>query len=189
VEPFDQMCDVYSFGVVLWQLVTLKEPYEDIDSFVELRRRVCQEVCVPACSGSSLSLFLVLMVAVQHERPAISVGVAPRLAALMLRCWDTKPTNRPTFATILPELQAICVDVSVKDEAGNRYWTKYFVGQERVDWRTFSTALCAYLAIAPSPATSLALRCLRHTAGEISEARANKPHCPRCSSKRVSAKS
>lgn len=31
-----------SFGIILWEIVTLKEPYEDITTYPELKRRVCK---------------------------------------------------------------------------------------------------------------------------------------------------
>jgi serine/threonine protein kinase len=30
-EPFTEKCDVWSFGVVLWELLTRRRPYADLD--------------------------------------------------------------------------------------------------------------------------------------------------------------
>jgi serine/threonine protein kinase len=67
------MISVWSFGVVVWELLAKNEPYEDVDVQV-----------------AALSIL-------QGETLEIPPSAPPPLYEIMKRCWDLKPSSRPTF--------------------------------------------------------------------------------------------
>ncbi|XP_052353459.1 receptor-interacting serine/threonine-protein kinase 4 [Oncorhynchus keta] len=75
--------DIYSYGILLWSIITGKEPYPN--------------------ARSSLVRFRIP----QGDRPSLDaldrdqVEGLGELVDLMERCWDTKPTLRPTFLDCL----------------------------------------------------------------------------------------
>lgn len=76
--------DVYSFGVIMWELVARQPFFGDI-SFMHLI-----EVKV-----------------MQGERPPIPDACDPAYRALLERCWSGVPAERPSFADICDELEAM----------------------------------------------------------------------------------
>ena len=56
-----------------------------------------------------------------HLRPAISGGILDmgcpfELVDLMRQCWDTNPSTRPSFPTIVRELKAIANEFKMDEE-------------------------------------------------------------------------
>lgn len=82
-QPYDNKADVYSFALVLWELMTSKIPYTTMSP-------------LQAAVGVRQGL-----------RPEIPENAHSRLVKLMQRCWDAIPSDRPTFAEIIPELEDI----------------------------------------------------------------------------------
>ncbi|XP_049697170.2 vascular endothelial growth factor receptor 1 isoform X2 [Helicoverpa armigera] len=90
---FSTQSDVWSFGIVLWELFSLaKTPYPNMG---------------PADLLSWLS---------SGNRLARPTYADQRLHDVMLRCWDQKPTNRPSFS----ELQEI-LGGFLEDNVRNHY--------------------------------------------------------------------
>ena len=86
--------DVYSFGILLWELCTLEKPYDDLASSK-------RKLTIP---------FLVQRVAEENWRPSLRSIHSSRVRALIERCWDANPMNRPTFDQISTELSVIARD-------------------------------------------------------------------------------
>lgn len=76
--------DVYAFGIILWELCTLKEPFQNISSPL-LRKTVGR----------------------RRLRPSLK-NVNSELAEIMTQCWAHNPEDRPTF----PELARMLDDSS-----------------------------------------------------------------------------
>lgn len=76
--------DVYSYGILLWSIVTGKEPYPSASfALVELKipfgdRPQCEQIDQMREEGSK------------------------ELVELMKKCWDDRPSERPTFKDCLP---------------------------------------------------------------------------------------
>lgn len=138
-KTLDEKTDVYSYGLILWEIATLKEPFAGITSWPVFRKAVCEE----------------------GLRPPIPADMLPRLKQLITRCWDARPSVRPSFAQIIPILDETLVDCAVSDEVGREFWKKHFLGKESVHWDAFSRAFAELLCLPPPSADDLNFICLR----------------------------
>ncbi|OEL16095.1 Serine/threonine-protein kinase STY17 [Dichanthelium oligosanthes] len=82
-QPYDNKADVYSFAIVLWELMTSKIPYTTMSP-------------LQAAVGVRQGL-----------RPEPPENAHPKLLILTQRCWEALPSNRPSFADIITELEGI----------------------------------------------------------------------------------
>ncbi|XP_068323513.1 serine/threonine-protein kinase STY46-like [Pyrus communis] len=94
-QPYDQKADVFSFAIVLWELVTAKVPY---DTMTPLQ----------AALGVRQGL-----------RPEIPNNGHPKVLELMQRCWDSVPSNRPSFTDITAQLESLLQEVQEISEPSN----------------------------------------------------------------------
>lgn len=75
--------DVYSFGIVMWELWEKKRPFEELTSRFDIMDAVKA-----------------------GRRPKVAEeGCPPAYLSLMKRCWQTQPTRRPMFTTIVRYLK------------------------------------------------------------------------------------
>ncbi|XP_045816839.1 serine/threonine-protein kinase CTR1-like isoform X1 [Trifolium pratense] len=89
-EPSNEKCDVFSFGVILWELVTLQQPWRELNP--------SQVVAAVGFMGKRLD---------------IPRHVNPQVAALIELCWSTEQKRRPSFSYIMKCLQQIIADAEV----------------------------------------------------------------------------
>ena len=82
-DPTDESADVYSFAVILWELMTLKYPWEELSSPVQI----------------------VVQVAFLHRRPKLPTWLPSEAVQLLQRCWHKDPGERPAFPEILEQLK------------------------------------------------------------------------------------
>jgi len=89
-----EKCDVFSFGVVVWQLVTLREPWEgEADSTVQYKvPHSNARLPWPSAAETKFSC---------HDA----------LVDMVTRCWLADPSQRPTMQELLTELK----DVSARE--------------------------------------------------------------------------
>ncbi|XP_014756465.1 serine/threonine-protein kinase STY17 isoform X2 [Brachypodium distachyon] len=86
-KPYDHKADVFSFAIVLWELVTLKVPYDKMTP-------------LQAALGVR-----------QGFRLEIPPRVHPGLSKLIQQCWDEDPNARPVFGEIIIQLEDILQQV------------------------------------------------------------------------------
>ncbi|KAF0887553.1 hypothetical protein E2562_002278 [Oryza meyeriana var. granulata] len=83
-EPSDEKSDVYSYGVILWELVTQKIPWENLNS-----------------------MQVIGAVGFMNHRLEIPSETDPQWTSLILSCWETDPQLRPSFQQLLERLREL----------------------------------------------------------------------------------
>lgn len=83
-EPSDEKADVYSFGVILWELVTQKIPWENLNS-----------------------MQVIGAVGFMNQRLEIPTDVDPQWASIIESCWLSEPQLRPSFQELMEKLREV----------------------------------------------------------------------------------
>ncbi|CAH8388002.1 unnamed protein product [Eruca vesicaria subsp. sativa] len=83
-EAADEKSDVYSFGVVLWELVTEKIPWENLNA-----------------------MQVIGAVGFMNQRLEVPKDVDPQWISLMESCWHSEPQSRPTFQQVMEKLREL----------------------------------------------------------------------------------
>lgn len=81
-NKYDEKCDVYSFGIILWEMITRRRPFQDIE-------------------GTPLTI---LWKAYSGSRPPPIADCPDVLMDLIVRCWDKEPNARPTMQEVFDVL-------------------------------------------------------------------------------------
>ncbi|KAF8396459.1 hypothetical protein HHK36_018081 [Tetracentron sinense] len=83
-EPSNEKSDVYSFGVILWELMTVQQPWSNLNAAQ-----------------------VVAAVGFKCKRLEIPREVNPQVAALINACWANEPWKRPSFSSIMESLKPL----------------------------------------------------------------------------------
>lgn len=81
-EPSDEKSDVYSYGVILWELVTQKIPWDNLNT-----------------------MQVIGAVGFMDQRLDIPSDTDPKWASMIESCWDSDPQKRPSFLEVLDRLR------------------------------------------------------------------------------------
>lgn len=75
-------CDMYSFAMLCYEILTGNKPFpnEDDDKVVKT-------------------------IVIEGKRPELPAYCPPQLKAVITKCWDKTPSDRPEFETICVELE------------------------------------------------------------------------------------
>lgn len=92
---YDEMADVYSFAMIMFEVICREIPFEEEE---------------PA------NIAAIIKKGDRPDSEAIPPDCPPVLQSLMVRSWAQDPRQRPTFRTIVPELNAL------KQELWPRSW-------------------------------------------------------------------
>ncbi|XP_071357192.1 receptor-interacting serine/threonine-protein kinase 3-like isoform X1 [Trachinotus anak] len=82
--------DVYSYGIFMWSVFTGKEPFPGACRLL-LEENVGREKQRPPC----------------HKLKERNEKGLKKLVALMIRCWDQEPANRPAFGECLDDTEEV----------------------------------------------------------------------------------
>ncbi|KAL0324339.1 UNVERIFIED_CONTAM: Serine/threonine-protein kinase CTR1, partial [Sesamum calycinum] len=77
-EPSTEKSDVFSFGVILWELMTVRIPWSNLNS-----------------------LQVVGVVGFMDRRLDIPDNMDPRISSIISDCWQSNPEDRPSFEDII----------------------------------------------------------------------------------------
>ena len=114
-KQYSQYSDVWSFGVLLWQVETRRHPYDDLDALSVVVKRTSGELpplAVPKYCVSFL-LFVVLKMIVCFFLFLLltiiffSRWTKPEIESLIVRCFDMKPSSRPSMSQVYRELHTL----------------------------------------------------------------------------------
>ncbi|RHZ84032.1 hypothetical protein Glove_86g4 [Diversispora epigaea] len=84
-EEYTKAADVYSFGIIAYEMITGFPPYPDIPHDEDLAIKICNGL-----------------------RPKIPFHTPKLITRIIMRCWDARVTNRPTFEELADELHKYC---------------------------------------------------------------------------------
>ncbi|CAM8980803.1 unnamed protein product [Rhodiola kirilowii] len=83
-EPSNEKSDVFSFGVILWELVTMQQPWSNLNA--------AQVVAAVGFRGKRLE---------------IPRDLNPQVASIIEACWANEPWKRPSFSNIMELLKPL----------------------------------------------------------------------------------
>lgn len=75
---YTEKCDVYSWSLILWEMLSRKQPFNELGN---------------VCS--------IMWYVHEGNRPPLLDGCPKSLENLMTICWDQEPSNRPSMATVV----------------------------------------------------------------------------------------
>ncbi|XP_057806094.1 uncharacterized protein LOC131021033 [Salvia miltiorrhiza] len=94
-EPSDEKSDIYSFGVILWELVTHKIPWDNLNS-----------------------MQVIGAVGFMNQRLEIPNDVEPQWTSLIESCWHSEPQCRPSFQELMEKLKDMQRQCAIQMQAG-----------------------------------------------------------------------
>jgi tRNA A-37 threonylcarbamoyl transferase component Bud32 len=122
-----QASDVYSFGMLLYEMLGDALPWPKAMA----DERVVVEVCV------------------RKRRPPIDDAWPRALRDLLAHCWRAEPAERPTFAEVVPRIDAACIDAALHfHEAACRFWQHCFQRRRAVPVAEFVAAFDCHFGAA-----------------------------------------
>ncbi|XP_043711261.1 uncharacterized protein LOC122660143 [Telopea speciosissima] len=92
-EPSDEKSDVYSFGVILWEVVTEKIPWENLNS-----------------------MQVIGAVGFMNQRLEIPKDLDPQWTSIIESCCHSDPRCRPTFQDLLERLKDLQRQYSIQSQ-------------------------------------------------------------------------
>ncbi|KAG6433651.1 hypothetical protein SASPL_105266 [Salvia splendens] len=93
-EPADEKSDIYSFGVILWELITQKIPWENLNS-----------------------MQVIGAVGFMNQRLDIPDNVDGEWASIIQSCWDSEPHSRPSFQELVDKLKEMQRRCAIQHQA------------------------------------------------------------------------
>lgn len=86
---YNEMCDIYSFAIILWEVLSRKRPYEDIEHYYTI----------------------IMGVALNDMRPPLIRNCPQVFETIMTKCWSKDPTERYSMDRLVKIFDNIFKDV------------------------------------------------------------------------------
>eukprot|EP01121_Diplochlamys_sp_Union-15-3_P015711 TRINITY_DN5240_c0_g1_i2.p1 TRINITY_DN5240_c0_g1~~TRINITY_DN5240_c0_g1_i2.p1 ORF type:complete len:332 (-),score=55.29 TRINITY_DN5240_c0_g1_i2:32-1027(-) len=137
-KSLNEKVDVYSYGIVFWEMLTRKEPFEDMNSYDSFVAAVCDN----------------------QERPPIDDSIPKPLVPLLKACWHENPSQRPSFEQIIKQLDDIVIQCSISDPDGQDLWISNFLGKLEVPFSKFVKVLFQHLKVSAPQSSDVSYKCL-----------------------------
>eukprot|EP01130_Rhizamoeba_saxonica_P017804 TRINITY_DN8721_c0_g3_i1.p1 TRINITY_DN8721_c0_g3~~TRINITY_DN8721_c0_g3_i1.p1 ORF type:complete len:577 (+),score=104.17 TRINITY_DN8721_c0_g3_i1:33-1763(+) len=83
-KAYSEKADVYSFGVILWELITRKMPFENVEAF-----------SIP-------------LIVSKGERPPMPADCPKSWKNIIRKCWAQKASRRPNISEVVSRLTRMC---------------------------------------------------------------------------------
>ncbi|KAJ6798683.1 putative serine/threonine-protein kinase [Iris pallida] len=92
-EPSDEKSDVYSYGVILWELVTEKIPWDNLNS-----------------------MQVIAAVGFMNQRLELPKDMDPHWVSIIESCWHSDPLHRPTFQELVERFRDLQRQFAVQSQ-------------------------------------------------------------------------
>ncbi|KAH8292881.1 hypothetical protein KR044_002698 [Drosophila immigrans] len=146
-SKYTEKCDIFSWAIVLWEVLSRKQPFKDIDNAYTIQWKIYKA----------------------GERPPLLDNCPKHIEQLMTACWKTAPEDRPSMQYIVGVMNEI-----IKDYLGADKALEYaFVNQQIVTKESDGTVAAQYDSFSHSSSdmslasTQLTPTNVRGTATEI----------------------
>jgi len=127
-KEYDETADLYSFAIVLWEVLTMEDPFPNIETFSVMLDQVC----------------------IENQRPPIPENCPKTLESVISACWNPIPEKRPRFEKLLKDrvFDEIVLEYMINDKLGREMWKKNFLTKdglkEVITWKEFVMALTSF---------------------------------------------
>ncbi|EDW65310.1 mitogen-activated protein kinase kinase kinase 7 [Drosophila virilis] len=116
-SKYTEKCDIFSWAIVLWEVLSRKQPFKDIDNAYTIQWKIYK-----------------------GERPPLLDNCPRHIEQLMTACWKTAPEDRPSMNYIVGVMNEI-----IKDYVGADKPLEYaFVNQQIVTKESDGTVAAQY---------------------------------------------
>ncbi|BFG01361.1 mitogen-activated protein kinase kinase kinase 7 [Drosophila madeirensis] len=144
-SKYTEKCDIFSWAIVLWEVLSRKQPFKDIDNAYTIQWKIYK-----------------------GERPPLLTTCPKHIENLMTACWKTAPEDRPSMQYIVGVMNEIVKDYTGADKA-----LEYtFVNQQIVTKESDGTVAAQYDS-SLSSTTDLSLSSTQLTPTTAANANAN----------------
>ncbi|KAH8387974.1 hypothetical protein KR093_010732 [Drosophila rubida] len=93
-SKYTEKCDIFSWAIVLWEVLSRKQPFKDIENAYTIQWKIYK-----------------------GERPPLLDNCPKHIEQLMTACWKTAPEDRPSMKYIVDVMNEIIKDYLGADKA------------------------------------------------------------------------